>query len=853
MAPFSHLQDIPVDWSAKTGKDRYDTLPPAAGQARLPSAFLSRTRLLDRLLGVPKRLHLLCAPGGYGKTALLSDCMGRQSPGRRRCWLSLNGQPTSLARFCERLAGKLRMQLPGCGTTHGLAVATLDALEASRETICLVLDDYPEEADVELDAWIDHLLTRSPARVQLWVSCRRRPAWRLSSLQLEGELLELGADDLAFTHDEFDGLANLLGAATTEAFRDGIWQRTLGWCAGSRLLLDDQGGGRPGALSLRDYLGSELLSRLGEDERTILIRLAHLPRVSAELCAQLWPELDGGNVFRDRLLPQALLRPMDNQGTWWRLLPAVAAALQPELNAAELGRLRVHSCRFLWDAGFADEAVEMALCADQADTAANYMDRMHPDWLFTDQHLATWLDWRTRLPISLLEGTPFLIYLNAQALLSSWRLDEARQCIARIGNLLPQPTATRNRRTLANWQALYGTLQGLEGNAEGAREHCHSALEHLDVRDWQSAYLCYSTLARVAMAAGEGDKAHNLLHTALELARRQGCLASEVLIDTDRIRLMILNGELDEAHALLDECFQLVAEEGGEHSLLLGRLHLLRGELALLGGDLDASEIALRRGEDHARECADPFILHARIGLSEVAACRGDYQQAGQHLREIERRMQCARVHADCYASTIAQQNLRVLARQEAWEQMLPQLRTLEQQARAELPPLHAPSLPQRIQLLQALALRGTGDLSEAEKELRALSQSCERLRFAGLLAEAGVALRQVEQELGWSCPEPREIRQPVPFSLLAKWATPPVASPGSVTRLHPGKQDVLTTREFSVLELLAEGLSNMEISERLYISLNTVKAHTIRINHKLGVKRRTQAVMRARVLGMLA
>ncbi|MCY1438882.1 transcriptional regulator EpsA [compost metagenome] len=238
--------------------------------------------------------------------------------------------------------------------------------------------------------------------------------------------------------------------------------------------------------------------------------------------------------------------------------------------------------------------------------------------------------------------------------------------------------------------------------------------------------------------------------------------------------------------------------------------------------------------------------------MSEVAACRGDYQLAAQHLREVERRMQCARVHAGCYASTIAQQHMRVLARQEAWEQMLPPLRALEQ-ARAGLPPLHAPSLPQRLQLLQALALRGTGELNEAEKELRALSVSCERLRFAGLLLESRIALRQVEQELGWSCAQAQEISQPGPYSLLAGYAASVAPRPSSVTRLHPGKQDVLTSREFSVLELLAEGLSNMEISERLYISLNTVKAHTIRINHKLGVKRRTQAVMRARAMGMLA
>lgn len=62
-----------------------------------------------------------------------------------------------------------------------------------------------------------------------------------------------------------------------------------------------------------------------------------------------------------------------------------------------------------------------------------------------------------------------------------------------------------------------------------------------------------------------------------------------------------------------------------------------------------------------------------------------------------------------------------------------------------------------------------------------------------------------------------------------------------------------LSGRELAVLELIAQGLSNQEISERLFISLHTVKTHARRINGKLGVARRTQAVARAKALGLLA
>ncbi len=61
-----------------------------------------------------------------------------------------------------------------------------------------------------------------------------------------------------------------------------------------------------------------------------------------------------------------------------------------------------------------------------------------------------------------------------------------------------------------------------------------------------------------------------------------------------------------------------------------------------------------------------------------------------------------------------------------------------------------------------------------------------------------------------------------------------------------------ISEREKGVLECIARGLSNQEVADKLHISLHTVKTHARRINAKLGVKSRTQAIVRARELGVL-
>jgi two-component system, NarL family, response regulator LiaR len=62
-----------------------------------------------------------------------------------------------------------------------------------------------------------------------------------------------------------------------------------------------------------------------------------------------------------------------------------------------------------------------------------------------------------------------------------------------------------------------------------------------------------------------------------------------------------------------------------------------------------------------------------------------------------------------------------------------------------------------------------------------------------------------------------------------------------------------ITRRELEILQLIAEGMSNREIAEKLYVSENTVKTHSSRVFDKIGAKRRTQAVQLGKQLGLLA
>jgi len=79
------------------------------------------------------------------------------------------------------------------------------------------------------------------------------------------------------------------------------------------------------------------------------------------------------------------------------------------------------------------------------------------------------------------------------------------------------------------------------------------------------------------------------------------------------------------------------------------------------------------------------------------------------------------------------------------------------------------------------------------------------------------------------------------------------VVEPIKTISLVPPEKFDLSKREYEVLQLINQGLSNQEIAEKLFVSLNTVKTHTSNLFVKLAVKRRTQAIQRAKQVGLIA
>jgi len=783
----------------------------------------------------------------------------------------------------------------------GLLDELADELD-DGQPLLLVLDDYHLAQGPVLDRCLQFFLNHLPPGVLLLVTSRQRPDWHLARLRLSRQLLELNEQDLRLTAAELDALLTSQGAHLGQQQVAGILQRSEGWVAGLRLWLlaaeaheDGAGEGlelHGGEGLIREYLLEEVIERQPSEVQQFLYDTACLERFCAELCDAVRDSRDSAAIIRQLQANQVFLVPLDEHGHWFRyhhLFSDLLNARPDDGMSRSRSSAHLRACRWFTAQGMLDAAIEQALLAGQSDVAASLVQNLSEEQMLAEQNIAMLLRWKANLPDDLLVSTPRLIMLYGWALALACQLDAAQELLDRLERFLPAADASAQRSLLAQWQALDGVIARGRGDGARAEQQCSEALGGLPADRYGPHFMCLSALANLAMARGDLWRARGLNRDALELAQRIENPMLEALAHYERARVLQARGEVLRA---LSEVRQGLARVQG---LAPQRSYSVRARLTLFEGYLLSLRLQpqaperLRAGINEARACRDVGVVVGYCVLASLEGRDGRPAEAFALLGEAERLMHVWDVPAIYYLAMITLIKCELWMRQgqielaAAW---LPQLdETYGAQGRALAPELH-PQLALHIDLQQAALERQQGQIDAAERRLRALHQRAQGQggQLVGLMAQAQLAQllrqtgreREAQQQLD-ACLDEAEGGALLPFIELIhhqpQWlrerllARPscqvgdalfghlPVVGqrPGAAPTAEPEPlAEKLSSRELAVLQLIAGGCSNQEISERLFISLHTVKTHARHINSKLGVERRTQAVARAKALGLL-
>lgn len=836
---------------------------------RLSSHHQPRPRLSAPLLASNARVRLLCAPAGSGKTALLSECLLQVRADCETIWLPLAGAALSCEEFCLRLTQVL-------GLVEDLDVAQLMA-ELARwpRTTSLFIDDYSRLPDPALDALLDRLLAVSSPALTWWISTRRRPQCNWPRLLLDDELYESERASLALTHDELVPVLRHLPPDQADRVAAGIIQRTGGWCAGARMALlqkcdwSQKLQPQQRVDTLLDYLQHELFSNLTPEQDEAWRVLAQLPRFNAPLCEHLFGPGEGAQLLHDLQVLGCFIEPWQESVDWLQVFRPLSRIMQESHWPCARSWHR-RACQWFtavqdWRAAF-----EQALLAEEYETAVSLLQHLSFEDLLEDQTVVLLLRLHEQQSRELTLMTPQLIGLVTGALLFAGRFEQAAQCMAHLVRFMPQPTMHLEQQLLARWQAQQGWLCHLQGQMEQARACFQEALSALTDDAWQARLMCLSGLTQQALLCGELDQAHALNREALCLARAHGSLLLEGLLELDHAQWLEQRGAPARAESLLVDIEHLLRQRTLVPTPLLGRIALRRGRLALCMGLEEQAADLFSRGLEDCLRSEDKRVLYGYLGQAQLAGNRGDYACAFERLREAERVMQQRQIPDTVYRGVVLQvssqfwlQQGRPQLVQEALGRLLRHYRgpsalqappaTFELIIRVEylLACAHTQlnpdenCLPTIERLLNQAQARGMltaetelllafAQLAESNGDTEAAQQAFQR---AGMLVER-CQLQHAMRE--W------ELRRGSLGTVSAKQIPARQCD-------NPDLASGLSRREREVLMLIAQGASNQQVAEQLFISLHTVKTHARRINGKLGVERRTQAVAKAKLMGILA
>jgi LuxR family transcriptional regulator, maltose regulon positive regulatory protein len=583
----------------------------------LRRGLMHRRRLVQALNGAARhRLTLLVAPAGWGKTSLLADW---HTTGRRERvgWLALDPEDSDPVRFWTYLISAVRTVLPGVGeralATLGIPgralydaalPALINDLATLDENVHLVLDDYHVLTDPELHRTVAYLLAHQPPRLHLIIATRSDPPLPFGRLRAHGEMLEIRANDLAFTDTEATTMLN--GALALRLDVQDVQRlaaRTEGWAAGLYLA----------GLSLRehpdraafvaafhgtdrfvfDFLGSEVLAAQPADLRTFLLETSILARLSASLCQAVTGRADSAALLERIERSNLFLVPLDSEGHWFRYHRLFGELLRHELGIAQPQRVpELHRRAAAWfhAAGQVGEAIDHAAAAGDIDGAAELIAGNWNTW-FNAGRLATVQGWLDRLPAPVQLADSRLCVARAWLLLDTGSLDGIDRWLAGADAAADPADAVTLREI-----AVVRTVHRFKIGDVGA-----SHLAARRVLALNQGEVCFAgTVAQALLGVtlfwkGELAAALRPLTEAVALARRTGNLLGETYAMSYLALTHVERGEIGEGRQVARAILSRAHEPGVAEHFVTGLGHLaLALALAATGHVEQAAPAAAR-------------------------------------------------------------------------------------------------------------------------------------------------------------------------------------------------------------------------------------------------------------------
>ncbi|CAN7761775.1 LuxR C-terminal-related transcriptional regulator [Paenibacillus sp. LjRoot153] len=865
------------------------------------STFVLRSRLIERLNeGLHRKLTIISASAGFGKTTLVREWL--TACGRPAAWLSLDKGDNDSTRFLTYFVAALQtisanigegllgvMQSPQPPSTESILTALLNEITTIPDDFVLVLDDYHVIDTKLVDNALTFLIEYLPPNMHLVIATREDPHIPLARLRARAQLNELRITDLRFSNSEAAGFLNgVMGLNLSSEDIALLENRTEGWIAGLQLAAISLQGHKDSNNFIKsftgshhfvlDYLMEEVLLQQPESIQTFLLRTSILDRLCGPLCDAVL-RISGLGQERLEYLEHAnlFICPLDNERRWYRYHHLFADFLRQRLlqiissSTGDEGLAELHIRASAWyeDNGLEIEALHHAVTANDVERAAILVEGKGMPLHYRGA-VAPVLNWLESQPTTVLDARPSLWVMYTSALLFANRLTGIEKKFQAAEAALQSNELNDNIRDLVGHIAqLRATVAVSQHQVETIITQSSRALEYLHpnnlpVRNatmWALGYACYLQGDRVA--------AYQAYTEAITMSQKIGHNLINILATIGLGNIQEADNKLD----LAAQTYRRVLQMAGDPPIPIAcEAHIGLARIYYQWNDLDAAlqhgqwSVQLARQVENTDRfiCCEVFLARLKFAQGDVTGAAAALAEVGQSVRQYNfvhliPEVAAAEVHI------LLQQGDLGAAAQLAQSHELPISQARVHMALGDMSSalaLLGPLLEQleakgwederlKVMILQSIALQAHGEKKAATKLLIDALTLAEPGGFIRIFLDEGKPIAGLLSKAAAHGNMTDYIGKLLAVFIVDKQKN----RDNSVLRPTPNVQphiEPLSERELIVLQLIAQGLSNREISEQLFVALSTVKGHNQNIFAKLQVQRRTEALIRARELGLL-
>lgn len=754
------------------------------------SDFVYRSRLIDHLnQGLNKKLILISAPAGYGKTTLVTTWLDQLHPKDQHqvCWLSLDEEDSDTALFFRYLAVSIE-NLPDVQPSLTRLINTkqnfsekilikafLQGISQVSSPFIFVMDDYHMLDSQPIDEALSILIERMPAQMTLVLISRIDPGFPISRLRAQDELVEIRIDDLRFNQEETacfleESMKLVLPAKQINALEN----RTEGWITGlkmaalsvqnrkdvdiERFVENFTGSHR----YITDYLTDEVLNQVSPEIQSFLLNTSPLNQLCAELCDAVYPlknQLSSQNILEQLESSNTFLIALDEKRRWFRYHHLFADLLRQKISTEDAKNIQKKASQWSANNNRLADAIEYALEAQAWDLAIPLLIEHGLSYVFQGK-LTTLRRWIDTLPHHLMMREPRICLDYAWVLVN------------------------------------LGEKNGVEPYLQAAETvtHCDPGVRTV------------TAIIRANNARAWED---------LAVIKEEASISLQLAAPDNAVARCTAHLQLGAAHMLSNQANPKEAIRSLKDALILARLSgnmntafLSGGYLGLaylLQNDPESASMILQESISFAEKYGleqSPLLVYVHLGFAHLAYFKNNWNEVRHQLNQVQHYAYFSDEQSAIYRGNLLLTLVECLAgndsaTKQAWLKAQESAATLKN-----------PDIPNQRNFV--------------EDFLKQPSPTTEKIRILQLLA-SGTSLQFAQSIIHPQGSKPKQ-----------------------------GLIDPLSDRELEILACITDGLKNQEIAEKMIISLNTVLYHTKNIYSKLGVNKRAHAILKAQELKLL-